>query len=150
MIDIPIEDVIPQPEPTNHLEDNPLGDLFGNDKDGDYVEELNIPGRNFDCPNVDSEGDCSDLEVHKEGPEDHPDLGESNDWRKLFKSNSSLGKLDYIDPRKSGNTVLVSLPDLAVDEGVDTWKTSLVGQFLDKSLPFFLVKKICGPYAETI
>jgi hypothetical protein len=37
--------------------------------------------------------------------------------------------------------VFVSPPVAAVEEGESRWNSSLVGQFLDKALPFFLVKK---------
>jgi len=30
---------------------------------------------------------------------------------------------------------------VAIEEGISKWKSSLIGQFLDKPLPFFLVKK---------
>jgi hypothetical protein len=32
-------------------------------------------------------------------------------------------------------------PEEAIEEGITKWKSILVGQFLDKPLPFFLVKK---------
>jgi hypothetical protein len=39
-----------------------------------------------------------------------------------------------------------------VEEGIARWKSSLVGQFLDKPLPFFLVKKaveqLCSQYSK--
>lgn len=77
-------------------------------------------------------------------------LDSQADWRNLFQSTHVLGKLDYFAPRKSGAKVVVSPPDVAVEEGIDVWKASLVGQFLDKPLPFFLVKKICGSIVEAV
>jgi hypothetical protein len=58
--------------------------------------------------------------------------------------------LAYFAPQKSGDRILVSPPEQAVEEGVDKWKHSLVGQFLDKPLPFFLVRKISCSNVETI
>jgi hypothetical protein len=63
------------------------------------------------------------------------------EWRGLFKSEKSMGSLDYIAPGSSEGKVFVSPPVAAVEEGESRWNSSLVGQFLDKALPFFLVKK---------
>jgi hypothetical protein len=65
---------------------------------------------------------------------------ESNEWRNLFKT-ERVGNLQYYAPQKAGGKTSVFLPAEAVEEGINKWKFSLVGQFLDKSLPFFLVKK---------
>jgi len=46
--------------------------------------------------------------------------------------------LEYFAPKIAGGKVVVSTPEEAVEEGIDKWKTSLVGQFLDKPLPYFL------------
>lgn len=35
-----------------------------------------------------------------------------------------------------------------MEEGIAKWKPSLGGQFLDKPLPFFLVKKVVEVVAE--
>jgi hypothetical protein len=64
-----------------------------------------------------------------------------SDWKGLFKSNSPLGNLQYFAPQKVGDKIVVSPPPEAVEEGISKWKSSLIGQFLDKPLPFFLVKK---------
>jgi hypothetical protein len=63
------------------------------------------------------------------------------EWRGLFKSEKSMGSLDYIAPVSSEGKVFVSPPVAAVEEGESRWNSSLVGQFLDKAFPFFLVKK---------
>jgi hypothetical protein len=39
-----------------------------------------------------------------------------------------------------GEQVLVSPLEEAIIEGIDKWKSSIVEQFLDKPLPFYLVK----------
>jgi len=59
----------------------------------------------------------------------------------LFKSERSSEKMQYFAPQKSGGKTIVCPPDDVVAEGINNWKASLVGQFLDKPLPFFLVKK---------
>jgi hypothetical protein len=78
---------------------------------------------------------------HKDELGVNPAPSANADWRNLFQSNQSLGKLEYVARRKLGAKVVVSPPVQAVEEGIDIWKASLVGQFLDKPLPFFLVKK---------
>lgn len=52
-----------------------------------------------------------------------------------------MGKLQYFEPIKSGGQVIVSPLEEAIEEGIARWKSSLVGQFLDKPLPFYLVQK---------
>jgi hypothetical protein len=105
------------------------------------VENLDFSGANSPCPSVSSENTCSISNAPSVNQEDHLGLGESNDWRRLFKTNNSLGKLNFVAPRMLGNKVMVSSPLQDVEDGIPTWKTSLVGQFLDKPLPFYLVKK---------
>jgi hypothetical protein len=63
------------------------------------------------------------------------------EWRGLFKKEKSMGKLEYIAPTITGGQVFVSPLEEDVEEGIARWNSSLVGQFLDKALPFFLVKK---------
>jgi hypothetical protein len=49
--------------------------------------------------------------------------------------------LQFFSPRKFGEkTIVYPLAD-DVKEGVSKWRPSLVGQFFDKPLPFYLVKK---------
>jgi hypothetical protein len=65
----------------------------------------------------------------------------NSDWRGLFNKARTMGNLQYFVPHKVGDRIVVSPPAYAVEEGISRWKSSLVGQFLDKPLPFFLVKK---------
>jgi hypothetical protein len=62
-------------------------------------------------------------------------------WRELFNSDRPLGNLQFFAPQKVGDKVVVSPPTVAIEEGISKWESSLIGQFLDKPLPFFLVKK---------
>lgn len=75
------------------------------------------------------------------GGDNDGDCVKKADWRGLFNSDRSLGNLQYFPPVKKDGKVFVSSPEKDVEEGITKWKTSLVGQFLDKPLPFFLVKK---------
>uniref|UniRef100_A0A2N9IVN5 Reverse transcriptase zinc-binding domain-containing protein n=1 Tax=Fagus sylvatica TaxID=28930 RepID=A0A2N9IVN5_FAGSY len=63
-------------------------------------------------------------------------------WRDLFLKKQRLGeKLQFHAPTRVGAKVVVKPPQEAVDEGITKWESSLVGQFLEKSLPFWLVKR---------
>jgi hypothetical protein len=57
------------------------------------------------------------------------------DWHGLFSSERTLGNLQFFVSKKFGAKVS------AVEEGISKWHSCLVGQVLDKPLPFFLVKK---------
>lgn len=51
-----------------------------------------------------------------------------------------MGSLNHFEPEVIDEKI-VAPPIEAIEEGICKWLPSLVGQFLDKSLPFFLVKK---------
>lgn len=59
----------------------------------------------------------------------------------LFKSNHLMEKLEYFEPIMSGGRVIVSPLEEDIEEGISKWKLCLVGQFFDKPLPFYFVKK---------
>lgn len=83
-------------------------------------------------------------QVLSEGPGDDrlpSSSGVKQDWKGLFPCNSSFGKLQYFEPLVSEGKVFVKPSAAALAEGVAKWRPSLVGQFIDKPLPFFLVKK---------
>jgi hypothetical protein len=69
---------------------------------------------------------------------DNPKVGE---WANLLKTDRTMGSLQYFEPKKNGGKTYVFPPDAVVEEGIVQWKSSLVGQFMDKPLPYFLVKK---------
>jgi hypothetical protein len=73
-----------------------------------------------------------------DGPDDASKVG---DWANLFKSDRTMGSLQYFEPKKNGGKTCVFSPDAIVEEGIVKWKSSLVGQFMDKQLTYFLVKK---------
>ena len=66
----------------------------------------------------------------------------AQDWRQLFRSEKSLGALQYFAPTCEDGKVVVKPPREAIEEGISKWLSSLVGQFLDKPLPFYIVKRI--------
>ncbi|KAK2658648.1 hypothetical protein Ddye_005181 [Dipteronia dyeriana] len=53
-----------------------------------------------------------------------------------------LMSLKYYQPFQSGNRTYVSPPLEVVDDGSKAWKNCLVGNFIEKKLPFTLVKNI--------
>jgi hypothetical protein len=59
----------------------------------------------------------------------------------LFRSEKSLGALQYFAPTCEDGRVVVKPPREAIEEGISKWSSSLVGQFLDKPLPFYIVKR---------
>jgi len=85
-----------------------------------------------------SSGGAPLIEVSKNGI-DH--LDDSKGWRGLFTDNRTMGNLKFFPPKKEGDKTYIYPPDTVVEEGISRWKSSLVGQFMDKSLPYFLVKK---------
>jgi hypothetical protein len=78
-----------------------------------------------------------------------PEISEvKSDWRGLFNSKKSFGKLQYFEPQIVGGVVEVCSLDEEIEEEISKWRSSLAGQFLDKSLPFYLVKKSVDFVAE--
>lgn len=67
------------------------------------IKNLDFSGANSPSPSVSSEDTCSIYDAPSANQEDHLGLGESNDWRRLFKTNNSLGKLNFVAPRKVGD-----------------------------------------------
>jgi hypothetical protein len=65
----------------------------------------------------------------------------TNDWQQLFRNEKSLGVLQYHEPTRLIRKVIVKPPMEAIREGIVKWSPTLVGQFLEKPLPFFLVKR---------
>ena len=65
----------------------------------------------------------------------------AHDWRQLFRSKKSLGALQYFAPSCEDGRVVVKPPREAIEEGILKWSSSLVGQFLDKPLPFYIVER---------
>lgn len=95
----------------------------------------------------DSSGEAGHLDL---GLDDSDQAGTTNNftaepeqsWRALFLDEQRTGaKLEYHAPLKVEGKVVVKPPQKAVDEGIAKWESSLVGQFLEKSLPFWLVKR---------
>uniref|UniRef100_A0A2N9J3H3 Reverse transcriptase domain-containing protein n=1 Tax=Fagus sylvatica TaxID=28930 RepID=A0A2N9J3H3_FAGSY len=95
----------------------------------------------------DSSGEAVHLDL---GLDDSDQAGTTNNftaepeqsWRALFLDEHRTGvKLKYHAPLKVEGKVVVKPPQKAVDEGIAKWESSLVGQFLEKSLPFWLVKR---------
>jgi len=80
-----------------------------------------------------------------DGPEipevDFINVPKVGDWANLFKTDRTMGSLQHFEPKKNGGKTCVFPPDAVVEEGIVKWSSSLVGQFMDKPLPYFLVKK---------
>jgi hypothetical protein len=53
----------------------------------------------------------------------------------------TLGALKYFAPSSEDGRIVVKPPNEAIEEGILKWSPSLVGQFLDKPLPFYVVKR---------
>jgi hypothetical protein len=62
------------------------------------------------------------------------------DWSQLFRSEKSFGLLKYFAPCEDGK-VAVKPSREAIEEGILKWSLSLVGQFLDKPLLYYIVKR---------
>jgi len=81
------------------------------------------------------------LEVEVRSDDIKLDAGNgSKKWSGMFKTTRSMGNLQYFEPKRVGGKLFIT-PQEAIVEGVAKWRTCLVGQFMDKSLPYFLVKK---------
>jgi len=52
-----------------------------------------------------------------------------------------LGSLQYFEPKRQDGKIIVQPPKEAIEEGISKWSSSLIGQFLDKPLPFYVVKR---------
>jgi hypothetical protein len=79
-----------------------------------------------------SEVVCETGDVHK---------NPAQDWRQLFRSEKSIGTLQYFAPSCENGKIVVKPPKEAIEEGILKWSSSLVGQFLDKPLPYYIVKR---------
>ncbi|XP_062171116.1 uncharacterized protein LOC133876895 [Alnus glutinosa] len=76
-------------------------------------------------------------------------MEEVKGWNRLFKDERTMGNLQYFPPKKEGGQTFIYPPDDIVEEGISKWRSSLVGQFMDKSLPYFLVKKaVTGMWSQ--
>jgi hypothetical protein len=67
--------------------------------------------------------------------------GESQDWRQLFKTGKTAGSLEYHEPTRVNGHLLIQPPREVVEKGIRKWSSALIGQFLDKPLPFYVVKR---------
>jgi hypothetical protein len=63
------------------------------------------------------------------------------DWSQLFRSEKSFGSLKHFAPSHEDGKVVVKPPKEAMEEGILKWSPSLVGQFLDKPLPYYIVRR---------
>ncbi|KAF5196454.1 Atp-dependent dna helicase [Thalictrum thalictroides] len=63
-------------------------------------------------------------------------------WASLFASGEmeKSWPLEWIDHEMEGDVVVV--PRTILDKGIDLWKNHLVGYFIDKMMPYFLVKRV--------
>jgi hypothetical protein len=99
----------------------------------DVAEEVGL--HNIDVSGVKegiSEVVCETGDVHKNS---------AQDWRQLFRSEKSIGTLHYFAPSCEDGKIVVKPPKEAIEEGILKWSSSLVGQFLDKPLPYYIVKR---------
>ena len=71
------------------------------------------------------------------------DLSPVKSWKNLFSvPKKTNGQLRYSKPHRTDGKIVVKPPEEAVMEGIDMWKGCLVGQFLDKRLPFPVVRSL--------
>jgi hypothetical protein len=63
------------------------------------------------------------------------------DWRQLFKTEKSLGSLQYFEPQRQNGRIIVQPPKEAIEERISKWSSSLIYQFMDKPLSFYVVKR---------
>ena len=64
-------------------------------------------------------------------------------WKNRFSvPNKTNGQLRYSKPHRTDEKIVVKPLEEAVMEGIDMWKGCLVGQFLDKRLPFPVVRSL--------
>ena len=71
------------------------------------------------------------------------ELAPVKSWKALFSMPAkTYGPLQLSRPHKSDGKFVVKPPEEAVMEGIDMWKGCLVGQFLDKRLPFPMVRSL--------
>ncbi|GLT62436.1 hypothetical protein SLA2020_350750 [Shorea laevis] len=68
-------------------------------------------------------------------------IGGCSRLAKFFRSEKTLGALQYFEPSRVNGKVIVNPPKEAVNEGILKWSSSLVGQFFDKPLPYYVVKR---------
>jgi hypothetical protein len=76
-------------------------------------------------------------------PKHDPEI-DTKEWSGLFKNERTMGNLEFFEPKKVGGRTFITPPDEAVEEGISRWRSCLVGQLMDKSLPYFLVKKVAA------
>ena len=64
-------------------------------------------------------------------------------WSSLFSMPVKTGgPLQFYKPHRADGKMVVRPPVEVVNEGIDLWKGCLVGQFLDKRLPFPVVRSL--------
>jgi hypothetical protein len=109
---------------------------------GDFIAELNgnCEKTVYEEKNL-SEAECSEFVKEKPVADKLEQRNSVQDWRQLFRSEKSLGALQYFEPSREKGKVVVKPPKVAIEEGILKWSSSLVGQFLDKPLPYYIVKR---------
>ncbi|KAK8676831.1 hypothetical protein V6N13_142393 [Hibiscus sabdariffa] len=63
------------------------------------------------------------------------------DWRKLFIGGEEQA-LDFFPPQRKDSTIIVQPPSEVVDDEIDDWKNSLVGQFIGDAPNFVSIQRI--------
>jgi len=89
--------------------------------------------------NSDSKGSSPDR-VGK-GEAGRSGVKRGQDWRQLFQSKKSFGSMQYHEPLRQNGRIIVKPQKEVIKEGILKWSSSLIGQFFDKPLPFYVVKR---------
>ena len=104
--------------------------------------EVRNKGNNVNSDNSDNSGIMGNVlggnKVDRNG-----DSTPKKSWKNLFSvPTKTNGQLQYSRPHRTDGKFVVKPPEEAVMEGIDMWKGCLVGQFLDKRLPFPVVRSL--------
>ena len=85
----------------------------------------------------------SGTEELKGGEVDGKSAPSVKSWKNLFPvPEKTSGQLQFFKPHIANGKLVAKPPVEAVNEGIDMWKGFLVGQFMDKRLPFPVVRSL--------
>uniref|UniRef100_A0A9I9EE75 DUF4283 domain-containing protein n=1 Tax=Cucumis melo TaxID=3656 RepID=A0A9I9EE75_CUCME len=62
-------------------------------------------------------------------------------WASLF-GTSSEESLFYTPPKAIGDKIVVIPPEEVIDQGIQVWENSLVGQLIDAKLPYAVIQRL--------
>ena len=119
------------------------GDLRHFEQNGQNVAEMETAQKGISVVRNRGNSDIGIMGNSGNNVDRNVDLSPVNSWKNFFSvPKKTNGQLRYSKPHRTDGKIMVKPPEEAVMEGIDMWKGCLVDQFLDKRLPFPVVRSL--------